>query len=394
MEHCGVCEGTGLLLNEPCPLCEDQSSPETGVNQLVIEKTFSDQEDNDGGAILFTVNEDGVEFVVPSTATNAFFIGGLTMSGWVPPNFRISISLRTSGCIIISDVDATTARRIADIIESTPPLFLKDDLPPITALLQILGLAEWRRANISVVGGPKTPAEAVCIFYDELCIEETLPEAYATLIHTSEVLPRVYRLHAHHRIVIASMFFRLQEFYESPVSSIRGKMFSVIEYMERGIRTDSDAFEYYLRWPGFNLPSRIIEAARGGGLGRLMPREEALLASIDRAKGDFQGEYYVIGTCENAGALMHEMAHGLYALNPGYRQEVQDLLDLVSEEDTAAMRQKLLDMGYCDDEEILQDEMQAYMAGGEDLVDTCVVARRNIQQTFHNFSGVQSAPLS
>merc|ERR1740116_531798 len=102
-------------------------------------------------------------------------------------------------------------------------------------------------------------------------------------------------------------------------------MFSLAELRDR-YRSDGGSFDFYLRWPGFNLPSRIIEAVREGALGPLHPREQALLASIDAARGDRPGDYYVIGTCEEAEALHHEMAHGLYATSAAYREEVLRLL--------------------------------------------------------------------
>jgi len=157
-------------------------------------------------------------------------------------------------------------------------------------------------------------------------------------------------------------------------------------------------FDFYLSWPGFNLPARIVEAVRSGALGPLQPRERALLASIDAVRGSHSGEYYVIGTCEDMGALDHEMAHGLYAVNEAYRQEVQALLARVSKPDKSAMRRKLLDMGYCDDESILLDEMQAYMAGGEDLLfgasPECAAIQEEIRRTLCLFAGIHNTPYS
>lgn len=276
-----------------------------------------------------------------------------------------------------------------------PPTFLTAELPPIAALLQVLGVAEWQKAHVGVEGGPHTAAEAVCLFYDELCAAEPAPEAFAALIHTEEILPRIYHVHAQQRVIIASVFFRLQEFYESADTSIRGHSFSVADYRQR-CASYRGVFDFYLSWPGFNLPSRIVEAVRSGAIGTLHPREQALLDSIDAAKGDIQGEYYVIGTCEDGGALEHEIAHGLYAVNDAYRHDVQALLAKVSDPDKAAMRQKLLEMGYCDDDSILLDEMQAYMAGGEDLLfgrsPECAATKEDIRQTLFFFARVHNTP--
>lgn len=100
--------------------------------------------------------------------------------------------------------------------------------------------------------------------------------------------------------------------------------------------------------------------------------------------------YYVIGSCEESDALHHEMAHGLYATCQAYRQQVQVALAMVSVHDRAVMRTKLLEMGYCEDEEILEDEMQAYMAGGADIGgDACIHIREKVESIFKLFAGVE-----
>jgi len=364
MEHCGVCEGTGVLLQDVCPLC-------------------------DGESCLFTVEDCGSKIAVPSQASNKFFVAEVMTCGWQPLAFRIHITLGGANSIIVAGVDAATAQQIATIVAGVPPTLLEPQLPPIAALLQILAEAEWRQGRVTVEGDCRNAVEAVCLFYDELCDAEPSQHKFEALLHTQEILPHVYHVHAASRITIASIFIRFQEFYESADPSIRGQTFSLAECRDR-----DGGFDCYLRWPGFNLPSRVVEAVRGGVLDPLHPRERALLTSVDAVRGDFQGEYYVIGTCEEQGALHHEMAHALYALSADYHTQVRELLAKVSEQDKDAMCTRLMDMGYCSDEEILLDEMQAYMAGGDDLVGSCVEIRQEIQQTFRFFAKVDSTPYS
>merc|ERR1719491_2052443 len=112
------------------------------------------------------------------------------MSGFAPLAFNIHTFLRSS-TITIADVDLATASRIAELVTAVPSKFLAPELPPMSTLLQILAIAEWRHARVHVEGS-RTAAEAICLFYDELCDASASREDFAALIETREILPRVY----------------------------------------------------------------------------------------------------------------------------------------------------------------------------------------------------------
>merc|ERR1712039_250872 len=112
------------------------------------------------------------------------------------------------------------------------------------------------------------------------------------------------------------------------------------------------------------------------------------------------GQFYVIGSCEGGGALHHEMAHGLYATNAEYRQRTDSILSRLPGSARAAMCEALLKMGYCSDEEILTDEIQAYAAGGDDLAGLCIkdkdcaAVRQEIQLVFRFHAGLHDQPYA
>jgi len=110
---------------------------------------------------------------------------------------------------------------------------------------------------------------------------------------------------------------------------------------------------------------------------------------------------YIIGSCEkDLQTLQHELAHGLYGTNHNYRKAVAQSLAKLPSKRWEASRRVLLHLGYPDDKEILEDEMQAYMIEGNCLYEVgeteCPLAgqvRSEIYQSFSDMAGkaVQAA---
>jgi len=213
--------------------------------------------------------------------------------------------------------------------------------------------------------------EFVCSYFDLLCeMMRPTQSDFMGLISVKEALPHVYCVDVESRVVLASCFVRIQEYYECPDASIRRSRFTLDEF-KRWYREHSrkDAaspvgFNFYLAWPGFNVPSWVLDDVRAGLLGPLRPQEEALLALVPQE----DGPHYVIGVCEGSTeTLQHELAHGLYATCPSYCQRVQASVTSLPQGCRDALRLRLLSSGYADDEGILTDEMQAYMVAGGTL---------------------------
>jgi len=383
MSACPVCNDSCYLhcylLDELCPLCDGDPK------SLEVEEA-SDHE-------LFACLDGGRHIRVVSEASNAYFSAEFSVAKLSPPRFCVELHLGGQSKIQISSLTAEDAQQIAAETALVPQAFPGPCLEVCKCLLQFLGRAELQR--LPVTSSAASPAEAVCIFYDELCKSQEDPKKYEELLQVNEVLPGVFHVHTESRLLCASLFIRPQQFYEDPDPGIRGRPHSLAEL--RAKTQVHGPFDFYLRWPGFNLPSRVFDQFRQGMLGKLEPREMALVASIGKAMARSKSgatDYYVIGTCEEAEALHHEMAHGLYATNAAYRHRVQQDLQSLTQEQRAAMRQRLLDTGYSDNEEIISDEIQAYMAGGDELCYGASEVLANVQQTFRFHAKIHVTPYT
>jgi hypothetical protein len=193
-------------------------------------------------------------------------------------------------------------------------------------------------------------------------------------IHKQEVLPGIFCLRFRDQYEAASTFLRLQEFYESPFREIRDHVFSLEEYMDRYAR-ETGNFTYTCDWEGFNVPGDVVRRffkafARAGE--PLLKKEELLRAVLQE---QLQGtrKFYVIGHCEKkelpdwtkardrSSTLAHEIAHGLFYLNPAYHKAATTLLKGLPSKVVKKMSGRLLNSGgHC--KAVLPDEFQAYLA--------------------------------
>lgn len=245
-----------------------------------------------------------------------------------------------------------------------------DRVAPMAVLLEIFGVAQLEGICPELPPDVANGKDALCSCFDRLCAWHR-PRAsdFAPLLEVSEILPSIFLVHAASRVTLASTFLRLQEYYESPAKQFRHSFFTLEEYQEwyRETKQDGDCggFDYYLKWPGFNVPSWVVDAFRHGAGGPLRAQEEALLSCLPPLEG---ARYYVIGSCEkDLPTLHHEMAHGLYATNTAYNAEVRTCMAKLAVPCVETMRAKLLDLGYVDDADIIADEMHAYMVDGSGL---------------------------
>ena len=189
-----------------------------------------------------------------------------------------------------------------------------------------------------------------------MCVELGLRAAdFLQLFSVTEVLPSVYSVHTESRLVLGSTFLRFQEYYECPDPLFRHSAFQYDEYRDwfrNSARDMGQGFNYYLIWPGFNIPSWVVRDMKHGKVGLpLRPQEEALLQILPAIDQNF----YVIGTCENdRSTLHHEMAHGLYTTNLDYRASVAEEISRLPKARYDASRRVLLGMGYVDDPDTWQ----------------------------------------
>lgn len=113
-------------------------------------------------------------------------------------------------------------------------------------------------------------------------------------------------------------------------------------------------FTYVRDWGGFNIPSDTLLPFQRGDFGELS-RHEALMQRLAEFLGD---RFYLIGTSGGGvESLEHELAHGLWATNPSYRDEVTRAM--ASMKTTGIRRRLKATGGY--HPSVYEDETQAYL---------------------------------
>ena len=174
---------------------------------------------------------------------------------------------------------------------------------------------------------------------------------------------RIVHLHFETQYHLTSSFVRMQEFYESPFPEIRGKYFTLTEFMDRYVEdSENNEFTYFTDWAGFNIPGNVFTNFFNRFYDEgLSPKESAIWSTVDRyiAEGDL--EYYIIGTYgTEAGLVDHELAHAYYYLNPVYRKFCDEIYADMDDKIKVKVTSGLLEMGYTED--VIADETQAYFA--------------------------------
>mmetsp|Transcript_32886 Transcript_32886/g.60187 ORF Transcript_32886/g.60187 Transcript_32886/m.60187 type:complete len:418 (-) Transcript_32886:68-1321(-) len=353
----------------------------------------SDEEDSD--VLLVATLEDGRSWPLKATTSCCFFTMSFEVAS-LDPTVDLELALlkpdgqELSQRCHVRGLRATDAFRLVQIVEELALLQWSNLLqagcskvrpsfqlvPPVAGLQEIL-FTGASRADLVLPEGFADNAEFICWYYDLLCsLVELSPAGFMECISITEVLPSIYCVQSTSDVILASIFLRFQEYYECPANHIRRHCFSLEDYKSwcRGTSKYSTGFCYYTQWSGFNIPSWVLDDVQDGALGTLHARELALLESIPR----LLRPCYVIGALSNdTDTLHHELAHGLFGTRPDYREETLHILQQLTAEEMGVARAQLLETGYADDEDILLDEMQAYMVTGDNQfhVRQCIPAQ-------------------
>lgn len=156
---------------------------------------------------------------------------------------------------------------------------------------------------------------------------------------------------------LASTFMRIQEFYESEFENIKGKPFTLFDYMDTHVRYYGK-FDYFTKWVGFNFPSHTLKEFLK--CQEVIYMKEATRFTYVKSLVDWDKPFYVIGTYGHSSALDHELAHAFYHISPDYKKKM-DLLRLeIPSKYLDKILHMLKDYGY--HWEVRNDEIQAYMA--------------------------------
>lgn len=178
-----------------------------------------------------------------------------------------------------------------------------------------------------------------------------------------EIHPNLYHIKFKSQYEETSTFIRLQEFYESAFPEIKGKYFTLEEYMDRYAEFKGN-FTYFSDWSGFNVPGDVILAFQDlfeYQRWELREKEMGLLSLLEITIKNYKtGKFYIIGTYKDSD-ISHEIAHGLFYLNKNYKKVMENLIKRKRTSKTIkTIKNRLLKMGYC--KEVLNDEVQAYLA--------------------------------
>lgn len=180
-----------------------------------------------------------------------------------------------------------------------------------------------------------------------------------------EIIPNLFHLNFETQYEVTSTFLRMQEFYESPYKNIRGKYFTLEEYMDT-YAADKGSFTYFEDWIGFNVPGNVvIDFYKTFSNDLLLQKEQdmkRILISLQKEGKLLDDKFYLIGTygTDDVSTMNHELAHGFYYLNTEYQEHVLSILQQVPEDKMSAMIDWLKKAGYA--EPMFLDEINAYLS--------------------------------
>jgi len=201
----------------------------------------------------------------------------------------------------------------------------------------------------------------------------------SSLVHGNlyRVIPNVYALEIADKYDRAMFFCKYQEFYESPMPHIRGKYFTLEEFMRAyKVYRNEDVFTYPQDWEGYNIPSDILDRAvdvfqNDSDSDRMMEQIYML------CEADSGGKFYLIGVDNiESATYKHEMAHALWYTDKKYKTKTKRLLRKIDRELYGRFEKKLLKMGY--PEIVHEDEIQAYLCHGWRVPHHSQVFRDNL----------------
>jgi len=190
-----------------------------------------------------------------------------------------------------------------------------------------------------------------------------------------EVRPNLYHLIFPNEYSLTGTLFRIQEFYESPDKKIKGQHFSIEQLMDSYAQQMGN-FTYFEDWDGFNFPGDVLWDFFNESI-EFTIKEENLFTHLNAHKKiqkwwpenrwvkQPDHKIYFIGTTNKKDSITrmtvaHEIAHGLYYLDPEYKRRVNYLVGSVDAPVRSSVFRQLKKQGYC--KEVLVDEINAYIA--------------------------------
>lgn len=186
------------------------------------------------------------------------------------------------------------------------------------------------------------------------------------LYKLKEVKPNIFLLEFSNDYDMCMFFLRYQEYYESSSPKFRGHSFKILDFMRwYSLAFGKGAFTYPIDWSGFNIPSTVIWDVNALGIPDPNEYDSQMWEAYIKCRAKASGKFYIIGVTKGNGALDHEIAHGLFYLNPQYKKEMTKLVKQMAPELRIIMNAYLEKVGYTP--KVFIDETQANMATTEDF---------------------------
>lgn len=171
-------------------------------------------------------------------------------------------------------------------------------------------------------------------------------------------IKNILHLEASSQYELASMFMRVQEFYESPLPGIRENFFTLEQYMDAYAKEYGN-FTYMVDWNGFNVPGHVVNNFFHTFKDDLLDKEKILQAGIENAVTGMD-KFYLIGTHSDKDYSEHEIAHALWYLDEDYSADALDVMSYIDPTTVKKMSDWLLNEGYT--KHVILDETNAYFS--------------------------------
>lgn len=189
-----------------------------------------------------------------------------------------------------------------------------------------------------------------------------------------EISPNIFAVIIKNNYDRGMLFCRYQEYYESPFNEIRGNYFTLEDFMK--IYTEKNKkthFTYTEDWSGYNVPSGVLIKSNKLFSSSLTAYDDVMREIIEhcdgivKSKSDQENtQWYLIGVDKITSKTMdHEIAHGLYYTNVHYKVEMDYLISHIKPSVFKHFKKELIKIGYHDDVNIINDEIQAYLSTGK-----------------------------
>ncbi len=208
------------------------------------------------------------------------------------------------------------------------------------------------------------------------------------MFELKEILPNIHHIEFESQYTMSLTCCRIQEFYESPHTTLNGKYFDFETLMDVQYET-TGGFTYLSDWSGFNFPDWIIKDFFSK-FKDLTRKEKNLFLELSIAfPQTFKNKkhkkiYFIASIIDDKDTLSHELAHSFYYIDKHYRREMIGHMKPKSAWYKAII-DRLGHLGY--GRNVLDDELQAYLATGTNELglDDSIRLPKTFERTFNKF---------